>query len=138
MLLKMRIRFRHRAFVAGREVDFLIPRPGKRGLLVEVDGDFYHMDTGRREVKDRVLRSEGWEVIHFWGSEVLDTPDHVRKTLEAALAGVPKLPKTKKREPSARPYCAGCDLAVCLNDCIPGIAAIRRAAASAGRPRPTS
>ncbi len=138
MLLKMRVWFRHRAFVAGREVDFLIPRPGKRGLLVEVDGDIYHLDLGRREARDRVLEFEGWEIIHFWGSEVLNTPEQVRKTLEAAVEGVPRLPRKKKHTPRPKPYCAGCEHVVCLRDCIPRIAAMRQSGALAVKPQPTS
>ena len=138
MLLKMRVWFRHRAFVAGREVDFLIPRPGKRGLLVEVDGDVYHLNLERKEAKDRMLISEGWEVMHFWGSEVLDTPDHVKQTLEAALEGVPRLSRKKKSKSRLRPFCDGCNLAVCLKDCVPGMAASHRATALAANPHPTS
>ena len=129
MLLKMRVRFKHRVYVAGREVDFLIPRPGRRGLLVEVDGDLFHLDVGRREARDRILESEGWEVMHFWGSEVLDTPDRVNETLKAALDGVPKMPKVKKKGSRPKPYCAGCKLEVCVRGCIPRIAALRQATA---------
>lgn len=79
-------------------MDFLIPRPGRRGLIVEVDGDIFHMNLERREARDRILQDAGWEVVHFWGSEVLDTPKHVASAIEAELVGVPRLPNPDEAE----------------------------------------
>jgi len=90
MLHKMRVPFAHHQFVKGCEVDFLIPRPGRRGLVVEVDGGLFHRDEWRREDKDWRLTEAGWDVIHFWGSEVQHTPDAVRERLRRELEGVPR------------------------------------------------
>ncbi len=98
MLKKFRVKFRHHAFVEGREVDFLIPRPGRPGLLLEVDGDIFHFDLDAKAAKDKILTAAGWDVMHFWGSEVLHTPKDVAMRIKAELVGVPRLPKKKKRK----------------------------------------
>jgi very-short-patch-repair endonuclease len=92
MLVDLGVGFRHRAFVGALEVDFLIPRPGRRGLAVEVDGDIYHFDREATKRRDAILERAGWQVVHFWGSEVTGTPQEVRKRLEAELQGVPRSP----------------------------------------------
>jgi len=102
MLIGFRVKFHHRAYVEGREVDFLIPRPGRPGLILEIDGDVYHMNQERKESKDRLLRNAGWEVIHFWGSEVLGTPSAVESAIELELEGVPVFPPPERWEKNAR------------------------------------
>jgi len=102
MLGKLRVRFRHRTQVAGHEVDFLVARPGRRGLIIEVDGDLYHFDVEKRAKRDEVLMRAGWDVVHFWGSEVLQTPKSVHAKLETELSGVPRIPKKPARRPRGR------------------------------------
>jgi very-short-patch-repair endonuclease len=94
MLVELGVGFRHRAFVGALEVDFLIPRPGRRGLAVEVDGDIYHFDREATKRRDAVLERAGLQVVHFWGSEVTNTPGEVRKRLLAELQGVARSPPT--------------------------------------------
>ena len=102
MLIGFRVKFRHRGYVEGREVDFLIPRPGRRGLIIEIDGDIYHMNQDRKDAKDRLLRDAGWEVVHFWGSEVLGTPAAVASAIERELEGVPVFPPPEQWEKNER------------------------------------
>ena len=89
MLIDMGVRFRFSARVAGKEVDFLIGQPGRRGLLIEADGDRYHFDLEHRARRDAVLKAAGWEILHFWGSEITSTPEAVRRRIAAELEGVP-------------------------------------------------
>jgi len=102
MLAKLRVRFRHRTFVVGHEVDFLVARPGRRGLIIEVDGDLYHFDEAKRAKRDGVLEQAGWDVVHFWGSEVVQTPKLVLAKIETELEGVPRIPKKTRRRPRGR------------------------------------
>lgn len=39
----------------------------------------------RDQEKDKLLRSEGWTVIHFWGKEILKDIDECIKVIEEAI-----------------------------------------------------
>ena len=98
MLWESQVYFKHRGVIDRLEVDFLIPRPGKCGLLIEVDGDSYHLNVEQRISRDHFLMSEGWEVVHIWGSEVVTVPEEVRRRIMAALVGVPRIVRPNKKE----------------------------------------
>ena len=48
-------------------------------VIVEVDGDSHETDAGRRHAqrRDQFLRAQGFIVLRFDNSQVLDGPDHV-------------------------------------------------------------
>jgi len=94
----MKVLFFHHKYIAGHEVDFVIPRPGRRGLVVEVDGDMFHLDERRKAERDKVLKAAGWDVLHIWSSEVVQLPTAVQRNLEQALEGVPRIKKRNKRK----------------------------------------
>ncbi len=64
-------------------------RPGRRELAVEVDGDIYHFDREATKREGAVLERAGLQVVHFWGSEVTNTPREVQSRLQAATLGLP-------------------------------------------------
>ena len=52
-------------------------------LIIEVDGGQH--GGARDEVRTRVLQAAGHRVIRFWNNDVLDNPDGVARTIDAAL-----------------------------------------------------
>lgn len=50
------------------------------GLVVEMDGG-QHADSAYDAVRDRHLRSLGWQVLRFWNNEVLSNPDGVAQAI---------------------------------------------------------
>lgn len=56
-------------------------------LIVEVDGDTHETSAGRRHDarRDAFLRAQGFTVLRFDNSDVIDAPDHVFTEIERHL-----------------------------------------------------
>ena len=62
----------------------------ERRLVIEVDGA-HHGEAAQAahdELRDAVLRREGFRVLRFWNGEVRRNLDGVMYSIRAALAGV--------------------------------------------------
>jgi len=75
MLRLLNIKFEQRAYVSGKEVDFLVKRAGKKGLIIEADGDRYHLNEEKRKIRDKHLKNAGFDIVHIWCSEIEDAPE---------------------------------------------------------------
>jgi very-short-patch-repair endonuclease len=61
----------------------------ERRLVIELDGG-HHGETKQAthdEIRDSVLRREGFQVLRFWNSQVRSNLDGVMRSVRAALAG---------------------------------------------------
>ncbi len=104
MLDLLNVQFKHHAHIAGKEIDFLIKRPGKKGLIIEADGDMYHMDTKVKEIRNKHLKKAGFDIKHIWSSELLNATERVYADL-AKLFGIsnpPSICKKKKRKTAGK------------------------------------
>ena len=105
MLRRLGVEFKQNVHIYGKEVDFLVKRPEKKDLIIEADGDIYHMDAEKRQLRDEHLKKAGFDIIHIWGSELLDAPEIPYNRL-AKLFKIsnPKsiLRKKKKKKPGKK------------------------------------
>ena len=78
-------RIRRQAPFRGYYLDFVC---FERRVVMEVDGSQHGREEGRArdEVRDAVLRREGFEVLRFWNREVDENLDGVMETIFRALA----------------------------------------------------
>lgn len=60
-------------------------------IAVECDGDYWHQDVHKERERDDFLRSQGWAVLHFTGSEI-------RKDVDACAAEVRRVLKNHAGE----------------------------------------
>jgi very-short-patch-repair endonuclease len=54
-------------------------------LVVALDGG-HHADSTRDPIRTQFLEAEGWTVIRFWNSEVVENPDGVAEAILAKAA----------------------------------------------------
>jgi very-short-patch-repair endonuclease len=54
-------------------------------LVVELDGS-QHADSVHDLVRDAYLRGQGFRILRFWNSEILENLDGVSTTIHAALS----------------------------------------------------
>lgn len=102
ILDRLRIRYQWGTHVGPYEVDFLVARHGRPGLIIEVDGDMYHFDEAKRARRDQRLRSFGWDIHHVWASAVLKTPALVEAELVPLLEGAPRTGPTQPKKKRTR------------------------------------
>ena len=64
-------------------------------LIIEVDGGQHAKQTGKDELRDKWLASQGFRVLRFWNNDVLSEPDAVIETIVQALneTPTPSLPR---------------------------------------------
>jgi very-short-patch-repair endonuclease len=55
-------------------------------LVVEVDGS-QHGHPGRDEKRNTFMLENGWSVLRFWNTDVLQEPDRVLETIVAVCEG---------------------------------------------------
>jgi very-short-patch-repair endonuclease len=121
LLSSVRPRFTRRLRLGPFVADFACRRAR---LIVEVDGS-QHAESDRDEARSAALEAEGWQVIRFWNSQVMDDLDGVIEAIAAAAgvrippgeevrfvvsrAGRERRPigRTKKGPPPAPPASAG-------------------------------
>lgn len=76
-------RFRRQAPVGNYIVDFLCL---ETRLIVEVDGGQHAARTEQDPKRTRWLNSQGFRVIRFWNTEILENMDGVMETILRTLA----------------------------------------------------
>ena len=58
-------------------------------LIIEVDGGQHAKQTGKDELRDKWLASQGFRVLRFWNNDVLGETDAVIETIVQALNETP-------------------------------------------------
>ena len=77
-------KFRRQVEIDAYVVDFLCP---EQRLIIEIDGGQHTAERDAR--RTAYLESQGFRVIRFWNSDVLQNPDGVWTEIEAALSPPP-------------------------------------------------
>lgn len=90
-------------------------------LVIEADGRLYHGVTKREDSRDQELQRRGWDVLHVFGPNIINEPEHVIGSIKQAVRtarprpikpGEPPrqdviaewdLPKPKTKPPKSRP-----------------------------------
>ncbi|HEY0919140.1 endonuclease domain-containing protein [Devosia sp.] len=64
-------------------------------LVIELDGDTHATDAAERHDmrRDAFLRAQGYTVLRFANTDVIDNPNGVFLVVEAALKGCPQSPR---------------------------------------------
>lgn len=93
------VRF-NRQFPVGQYICDFVSR--SRGLAIEIDGGQHGRPADRAYDARRTefLRAQGYRVIRFWNSDVLDNVEDVLKRIERALEDMPSPSPSRKREGS--------------------------------------
>lgn len=73
-----------RQLVVGHYIVDLACRTAK--IAVECDGGHHATQGAADAVRTRYLEAQGWTVLRFWNSDVLDDPDGVAAFILAAVA----------------------------------------------------
>ena len=79
-------RFRRQAPIGSYVVDFVC---FSARLVVEVDGGHHALRPERYAERTKWLENEGFRVIRFWNSDVLENTEGVAETVRRALRDVP-------------------------------------------------
>jgi len=63
-------------------------------LVIELDGDTHATADGAQKdtIRDRFLKSEGWQVVRIWNRDVLDNLEGVLFTIEEVLRSISRRP----------------------------------------------
>ena len=67
-------------------------------LVVEVDGGQYGWQSGEDAARTRYLESQGYRVIRFWNSDVLERLEGVVAEIATVIATLPSPNPSRKRE----------------------------------------
>ena len=59
----------------------------ERRLIIEVDGGHHRNQKSYDDERTEWLESQGYEVIRFWNSDVVEQSDGIQETILAALQG---------------------------------------------------
>ena len=70
---KLGVKFRRQTIINRYIVDFLCY---EKKLIIEVDGG-HHRNNQNDKIRDELLQREGFTVLRFWNSEVLEEIDRV-------------------------------------------------------------
>jgi len=76
-----------------------------RHVVIEVDGGGHGEDQQARhdEIRDGVLRREGFQVLRFWNTDVRKNLDGVMYSIRDALGPPPFPPRSRRRRESPSP-----------------------------------
>jgi very-short-patch-repair endonuclease len=93
--------FRRQAPIGRYVVDFVCHRAR---LIIELDGGHHGRDdvVSRDQTRTRWLENEGYRVIRFWNSEVVDNLEGVLDTIYAALYGSLEADASPRANPPSR------------------------------------
>ena len=69
-------------------------------LIIEVDGGQHGWQTDEDAVRTRYLESQGYQVIRFWNSDVLEGLEGVAAEIATVIATLPSPDPSRKREGS--------------------------------------
>ena len=67
-------------------------------LIIEVDGGQHDWQADEDRARTRYLESQGYRVIRFWNSDVLERLEGVVAEIAAAIAALPSPNPSRKRE----------------------------------------
>jgi len=95
----MGVRF-NRQFPVGQYICDFVSR--SRGLVIEIDGGQHNRAADRQYDARRTafLHAQGYRVIRFWNSDVLDNVEGVLKRIERVLEDMPSPGPSRRREES--------------------------------------
>ena len=82
----LEVKFRRQMPIGRYIPDFVCP---ERGLVVEVDGG-QHAESAADAERDVWLRSQGFEVLRIWNSDVLHNLEGTVEAIQAALRERPR------------------------------------------------
>jgi len=68
------------------------------GLIIEVDGGQHGWQTDEDAARTRYLESQGYRVIRFWNSDVLEGLEGVVAEIATVIASLPSPNPSRKRE----------------------------------------
>jgi very-short-patch-repair endonuclease len=90
----------NRQFPVGQYIGDFVSR--SRRLIIEIDGGHHGRAEERihDERRTAFLRAQGYQVIRFWNSEVLDNVEGVLRRIEQALEDMPSPGPSRRREGS--------------------------------------
>ena len=69
-------------------------------LVIEIDGGQHASAAEYDARRTRFIEAQGYRVIRFWNSEVLDNIDSVLRAIEQVLDNMPSPSPSRKREGS--------------------------------------
>lgn len=86
ILKGMGIKYKQNQYIGNMEVDFLLE---DQKLVIEANGKWYH-NQQKDSKKANDLFKMGYRVIQFWGTDIMNRPDKIRKNLirKAARRGI--------------------------------------------------
>ncbi len=91
------VRF-NRQFPVGQFICDFVSREMR--LVIEIDGGQHASAAEYDARRTRFIEAQGYRVIRFWNSEVLDNIDSVLKAIEQVLDNIPSPSPSRKREGS--------------------------------------
>jgi len=79
-------KFKRQVLIGNYIADFVCL---ERKLIVELDGDRHVEQQNYDQNRDAFLKAEGFRVLRFWNSELLESPEGVLDVVLAALETAP-------------------------------------------------
>ena len=83
------VKFRRQAVIGRYIVDFVC---FERKLIVEIDGG-QHADSQEDKVREQWLSDQGFQILRFWNSEVLENREGVLQKIYECLHPLPNPPR---------------------------------------------
>ncbi len=83
------VKFRRQAVIGRYIVDFVC---FERKLIVEIDGG-QHADSQKDKVREQWLSDQGFQILRFWNSEVLENREGVLQKIYECLHPLPNPPR---------------------------------------------
>lgn len=85
-LLRKGLNFIEQASIGPWSIDFYLP---EHEIIIEADGEFWH-NTIKAKMKDRRkdawLKSKGYQVFHFTGTEIVENPNFCVEKIVKAIS----------------------------------------------------
>ena len=88
----------NRQFPVGQFICDFVCR--EKRLVIEIDGGQHAANTEYDERRTRFLQSQGYRVIRFWNSDVIDNLEGVLSVIGGTLDDMPSPAPSRKREGS--------------------------------------
>ena len=88
-------KFRRQQQIGNYIVDFVCL---EKGLILELDGGQHAIDLERDKQRDDWLRSEGFEVVRFWNTDVFENIEGILEAIRNRLSAPSLGPSHQGRE----------------------------------------
>lgn len=82
LLDKMGIQYVYQYPILNYNVDFAIP--GLK-IAIECDGEYWHQDKAKDDIRDRRIEKEGWSVLHYTGTKINQCLNDIEYELSRVL-----------------------------------------------------